>query len=486
MEEEQLVHFIVAPKTGSSCILDVTALEVKEFFLKNSSYCNFDLPIYFDFTKLIDATSKHLKGKHINDCVVSENYVNNVGDEKTRLLKPFNYEKVNYKLINNKDGKYAWRPFQLIHPVLYVDLVHNITHDENWDYIVKRFTQFKEEGVVECLSIPVISNNDESDKAASIYNWWHNLEQKSIELALDYEYLFQTDVTDCYGSIYTHSIAWALHGKELSKKRRKRNQLLGNDIDGTISDMSYGQTNGIPQGSTLMDFVAEMVLGYADLLLTKKIENEKLDDFKILRDRDDYRIFSNNPQTAQLIAKHLTVVLSDLGLKLNNQKTSISNEVVIDSIKKDKTYWIANKRTPKSFQKKLYTIYLLSQKHPNSGTVVVELNNYLESLLKIDCFIEDVNVIISILIDMTIKNPRVFPVATGIMSKLLSFVDSDIDKQKLIKRIETKYSRIPNTGLLELWLQRICIKANFIIKNFGCDSDKNVKFQNERSVFTRP
>ena len=43
---------------------------------------------------------------------------------------------------------------------------------------------------------------------------------------------------------------------------------IGNRIDTMIQSMSYGQTNGIPQGSILMDFIAEMVLGYSDLLLS--------------------------------------------------------------------------------------------------------------------------------------------------------------------------------------------------------------------------
>jgi hypothetical protein len=32
--------------------------------------------------------------------------------------------------------------------------------------------------------------------------------------------------------------------------------------------MNNGQTNGIPQGSVLMDFIAEMVLGYIDECLS--------------------------------------------------------------------------------------------------------------------------------------------------------------------------------------------------------------------------
>ena len=113
----------------------------------------------------------------------------------------------------------------------------------------------------------------QKDKAEQISHWWREIEQRSIELALDYEYIIQTDITDCYGSIYTHSIVWALHNKDVAKRERQNPKLLGNIIDRHIQDMSYGQTNSIPQGSTLMDFIAEMILGYADSELTRKIKD---------------------------------------------------------------------------------------------------------------------------------------------------------------------------------------------------------------------
>lgn len=58
--------------------------------------------------------------------------------------------------------------------------------------------------------------------------------------------------------------------------------------------MSFGQTNGIPQGSNLMDFIAELVLGYSDLQLSKKLIMTTISNYKILRYRDDYRIFTNS------------------------------------------------------------------------------------------------------------------------------------------------------------------------------------------------
>jgi hypothetical protein len=44
-----------------------------------------------------------------------------------------------------------------------------------------------------------------------------------------------------------------------------------------MQGMNYGQTNGIPQGSVLMDFIAEMVLGYIDECLSECLdENVKI------------------------------------------------------------------------------------------------------------------------------------------------------------------------------------------------------------------
>lgn len=45
-----------------------------------------------------------------------------------------------------------------------------------------------------------------------------------------------------------------------------------------------------------MDFIAEIVLGYADTQLAEKMEKENITRYQILRYRNDYRIFVNNPQ----------------------------------------------------------------------------------------------------------------------------------------------------------------------------------------------
>ena len=105
-------------------------------------------------------------------------------------------------------------------------------------------------------------------------NWWNNVEQKSIELSLKYNWIGITDITDCYGiQIYTFNCVGTA-GISTAKINRKET-LIGNAIDKKIRNMTYGQTNGIPQGSSLMDFIAEIILGYGDLLLTEILEKEK-------------------------------------------------------------------------------------------------------------------------------------------------------------------------------------------------------------------
>lgn len=214
--------------------------------------------------------------------------------------------------------------------------------EKNWDYIKKRFVQFNKEknNKVVCVSIPplVPKQKKESYTKTTILNWRERVEQQSLKLALEYSYLINTDITDCYGSLYTHSIAWALMEKQAAKKERIKG--LGNTIDKIIRSMQNGQTNGIPAGSVLMDFIAEIVLGYIDTQLVKKINNDmnkKMKfDYKIIRYRDDYKIFVHNPTDGEEILKNLSEVLMDFGFKLNAQKTFVETSVIDGVIKKDK------------------------------------------------------------------------------------------------------------------------------------------------------
>ncbi len=394
-------------------VLERSHADACRFFLKAESYCSLDLPPYLVFDNLITDVNKVLSGKKLSDLIEK----NNARDR----------EDINYTIFNNKDGKYAWRPFQLIHPALYVSLAHRITEKNNWKLICDRFKEFSINDKIRCLSLPVTSLSDEKDKAEQVSHWWQEVEQKSIELSLDYEYLLETDITDCYGSIYTHSIAWALHTKKKAKEKKKNNDLIGNVIDSHIQDMCHGQTNGIPQGSALMDFFAEEVLGYADLKLSEKIKQQSIDDYFILRYRDDYRIFTNNPQVGEKIVKLLTETLINLGLKLSPSKTKVSSNVVRASIKSDKLAWICRKNSIRNLQKHLLIIHDHAMHFPNAGSVVIALGKYHKRIEKQRTSIEQPMPLVAIVVDIACRNPRTYSICAAILSKLLGAVVDNED-----------------------------------------------------------
>lgn len=424
-------------------ILELSCDEAQTFLLKQESYCTIDLPPYFQFNELLSDVAKVLKGKRLSDFLCDSNF-------------PRDLEDVNHCIFNNKDGRYEWRPLELIHPALYVSLVKCITRQSHWKLICDRFHTFGRNTQIKCLSLPVESLTGEKDKAEQTSQWWRDFEQKSIELSLDYDFIIHTDIVDCYAAIYTHSIAWALHTKPKAKKKRRDRNLVGNVIDKHLQDMRQGQTNGIPQGSVLMDFIAEMVLGYADTELTEKISCQKIKDYQILRYRDDYRIFVNSPQDGERILKCLTEIMIDLGLKLSPAKTNISGEVIRSSIKNDKLGWAFRRRRNKNLQKHLLIIHDHSMEHPNTGSVQTTMNAFYKRLTNIKK--SDLPLpLISIVVDIAYRNPRTYPISASILSKLIDVLETTSEKKKIIKKIRQKFSQIPNTGHMQMWLQRISL-----------------------------
>ncbi|GAX87862.1 conserved hypothetical protein [Lebetimonas natsushimae] len=424
-------------------ILELSANEVKEFFLKSESYFNVDLPPYFNFNNLLSKINDVLSNSNLSDFFKE---------------KPWNYDDINYHLFSNKDGKYSWRPFQIVNPAIYVEMVNIIADNDNWEYIKSKFQDFQSPINIKCMSIPVQSTSKKKDKAVQILAWWKKIEQESLKSALKYNYVIHTDITNCYGNIYTHTISWALHGKEIAKIERGNKNLLGNKLDKNFQNMNYGQTNGIPQGNILSDFIAEIILGYTDLKLYEAIEKNNIKDYEILRYRDDYRIFTKELSTGEKILKLLSEILLEFNFKLNDKKTFVENDLILSSLKKDKLQFIELNIFSLSIQDELLMLYKFSIDYPNSGTLAKWLEMIYEKLVNDEYNLKksDKIVLISILVEIMYKNPKVISACIAIISIFVK--DLSENKQKeIFENIINKFSTIPNIGLLEIWLQRLIV-----------------------------
>ena len=72
-------------------ILSLKFEEAKQFFLKDESYFNVDLPPYIKFDKVLLAISK---------------YMNNKSYLEIKKQNPYNFDNINYTLMHNKKRKY--------------------------------------------------------------------------------------------------------------------------------------------------------------------------------------------------------------------------------------------------------------------------------------------------------------------------------------------------------------------------------------------
>jgi hypothetical protein len=421
-------------------LTELTPSEAKAYFLKGSSYFNHDFPLYISFEPILQDVAKVLNGKQYFEF---------------KLSNPALLPDVNYNFIANKDGRFAWRPIELMHPAIYVSLVNLMCGDDNWEELTKRFAEFANDCVT-CCSPLVISEDEQSDKAAQVRNWWQAVEQQSLKYSLEFSHVLHTDVSDCYASLYTHSIAWALHGLDIAKAQKGDKALLGNCIDSHMQASRYGQTNGISQGSVLMDFIAELVLGYVDTLVAADIGDKK--DFRILRYRDDYRIFANSDVCAEEILKIISDKLRMVGMHLGVAKTNLSTNVVEGSIKSDKLAGIdlqsLGSSNAKTIQKQLLRLHSFGRRFPNSGALRRLVGELHGKVLKLKVVPDDLEVQIAIATDIAVVSPSTFPAVAGLLSQLLSLAPSE-SKGELWARIVLKMSKVPYNGYLQIWLQRV-------------------------------
>lgn len=504
MEKQNALNKKMAKKHQMSVpVIALNSVDALDFFLDSNQYCFTELPEYFDFNSIIAYAKNAIGSKSLNDCL------------KVKNITPNQLNNVNFEFVTNKDGRYGVRPLTLANPFLYYMLARDICEEKSWEKIQECFDLYRNEQFEAC-AIPQVKVNKKPEAfrgATSILNWWNSMEQTPIELSLKYRYMFISDITNCFGQINPESIDWALARKDTMWETNE-NRALAKNIQQYLRAMQHNRNVGIPQGSTLFGFIAEIVLGYADMLFAKKIEEaqfigdlpENL-DFKVLRYVDDYRIFCNDRDALDKMSYILQGVLEGLNFRMNTSKTRVSTELIADSIKPDKAYYILN--TPieskqpycdedgnekkvqgydfDGFQKHLLFIYEFARKFPNAGQLKnmlsafskrleeqLSVKSYTKEILEYDekldellskTVIEEVeghlweNIVpmVAIAVQIASENVGVAHYALRVVSQMLADMHkTEGDKKKeVIELIYNKLRFQPNSAFMQIWLQNI-------------------------------
>lgn len=472
------------------------------YFLGMDQYCTTELPEYFTFEPVLNYAKRVIGDKTLGQCLATN-------------ANPMTCVGVNLDVITNKDGRYAVRPLTLANPFLYYMLARDICNETAWEKITECFNFYSNKHITAC-AIPRVKVDDKPEpfkNATSILNWWSSMEQRSIELSLKYRYMFMTDITNCFGQINPESISWALARKG-TQHETSENEGLASTIQHYLRTMQEGHNIGIPQGSALFSLIAEIILGYADMLLAQEIcECQKIGslpydlEYDVLRYVDDYRIFCNDSEALDKISYMLQHILERFNFRMNSSKTRTSSELITDSIKPDKAFYIFNtpieskqtyleedgneRKVPgydfDGFQKHLLFIYEFSRRFPNSGQLVRQLEEFSkrietqlsvksitkelecidletrevsttkETLERLGHLWENISTMVAIAVEIAAKNLRAANNALKIASQMLADMREEdaCKKKEIIDLIYEKLIRIPNSAFLQVWLQNI-------------------------------
>ncbi|MEW4353527.1 RNA-directed DNA polymerase [Streptococcus pneumoniae] len=319
----------------------------QEWFL-TTEVLPFELPIFFSnapiknnleaLINLVPTDLKKFNAQFNDKYTIPLNYEipkNNGGYRTISLMHPssqlkfmFYIMRYEYLLINYlQKSKFNVRKVQKN---------NTITHNESKALHQERLKIEQDFGITGNSSI----TNEELDrffKKYFTYNKNHKLSgiMKSPGFhrdSLKYRFFSKLDIQNFFGSIYTHSITWAIVGDKHSGKGYA-SQNLKNTF-ATQSDIiqqksNDNETNGIMIGPEINRIIADLILTHCDYNVEKQLDSKdiKFDkDYKIYRFVDDYYVFSSTYEILETIEQEIARELSNFNLKLNFEKHQIKEQ----------------------------------------------------------------------------------------------------------------------------------------------------------------
>ena len=145
-----------------------------------------------------------------------------------------------------------------------------------------------------------------------------------LRLEQKYTHLMKMDIASCFYHIYTHTITWAIKGKEQAKSLIGKST-FENDFDTLMQHANYNETNGIIVGPEISRIFAEIILQRIDSNVLNRLKQEpyalKLGrDYEVRRYVDDHYIYANSKDNLRLILDIYKEELQFYKLYINESK----------------------------------------------------------------------------------------------------------------------------------------------------------------------
>lgn len=182
--------------------------------------------------------------------------------------------------------------------------------------------------------VPELSLNKRSVSTFSknVSEFRNSLLNTSIDKLIE----VRVDISKFYPTIYTHSIAWALLGKDIAKRYFKQKDnldtLIANgdtdaelykyaeSVDIALRACQERQSIGIPIGPDTSHIIAEIIACRIDSIIKTRFSSI---DLKACRYYDDYYLYVSSKDEADKVLKGLQLILSEFQLEVNEAKVKI-------------------------------------------------------------------------------------------------------------------------------------------------------------------
>lgn len=165
-------------------------------------------------------------------------------------------------------------------------------------------------------------------------DYYHQCEKK-------YESMAQLDISKCFDSLYTHSISWAVLGRDVVKETLARkdfstiNDSFPDHFDKLMQQLNYNETNGVVIGPELSRIFAEIILQKIDCDIQYSLNNKGIRlgvDYECFRYVDDYFLFFNEERVYRVIVDTLETCLKEYKLGLNFEKEVVYKKPIITEL----------------------------------------------------------------------------------------------------------------------------------------------------------
>lgn len=270
----------------------------KEFVLKGLLQHN-----YFPTTRL---------GKEeLPPIFTSERFTPEVAQQVVELERAANsrgrkggYDQLEYRLTRYNSVS---RLLSIPHPVAHAELCFEL--HEHWD----KFSYISSNQNSQIKPYP---HDDGRLIVMTGYGGAAGKSKRSLDQSFGKRYVVRTDIANCFPSIYSHAISWALVGHEEAKSSKLKPDEWFNRIDKKFRATRRDETQGVAIGPGSSSIAAEIILGRVDEELRK--------NFSFVRYIDDYECYCASEHEALEFVRQLERLVAKFKLQLNARKTKIS------------------------------------------------------------------------------------------------------------------------------------------------------------------